>query len=452
MVLLLCTSKCGAKPFFKLKTMSKRNLSIFIVLLIAVALFFILPKFNHSVKENQPIAKIAVIDTVIAPVVKPKTLYGIVIDSLIVIEDKIKRNQNIAEILTAHNVTNEAIFKLAHASKEVFDVRKLVANRKYTILCERDSLKTAQTFIYEHNSTEYVVFNLKDTISVEKKQKDIEIVEKGVAGVIEYNLATTMNELGLSPQLTNDFVDVFAWQLDFFRLQKGDKFKLIYEDHLVEGESIGSGKIKSIYFEHFKNDYYGFYYDQGDGIDYFDEDGNSLRKALLKYPLDFTRISSRYSGNRFHPVQKRWKAHRGTDFAAPKGTPIRSVGDGIIVEARYAKYNGNFVKVKHNSTYTTQYLHMSKIKPGLRTGTKVKQGQVIGYVGSTGLAKGNHLCYRFWRNGVQIDALQVDLPPSAPINESNQLDFNQHKAEMMAQLNAINFIEEKKPIFASAKN
>lgn len=430
--------------------MSKKTASIFILAGISIALYFIIPNLDHEVKEEVVVAELPV-DSVSTPIPEPKMLYGMVIDSLVIIEDKIKRNQNISEILAAHNVSNEKIFQLAEASKKVFDVRKLVANRKYTLFCNTDSLKTAHALVYEHNPVEYVIFNLKDTISVEKKEKEIEIIQKGVAGVIEDNLSNTMSALGLSAQLTNDFVDVFAWQIDFFRLQKGDKFKLIYEDHLVEGASIGTGRVKSIYFEHFNNPYYAFYFDQGDGIDYFDEDGNSLRKALLKYPLDFTRISSRYSGNRFHPVQKRWKAHRGTDFAAPKGTPIRSVGDGIIVEARYAKYNGNFVKVKHNSTYTTQYLHMSKIKSGVRKGTKVKQGQIIGYVGSTGLARGNHLCYRFWRNGVQIDALKVDLPPSAPILESNTVDFDKRKSDMMAQLEAIDFPTSEEPVLASIK-
>lgn len=430
--------------------MSKKTLAVSFLFVITIAAFFVLPKFDHSPVEEITHTE-SKADTVVIPTPEPKILYGMVVDSLVIIEDKIKRNQNISEILSAHNVPNESIFKLAEASKEVFDVRKLVANRKYTLICEPDSLMTANAFVYEHNPTEYVVFNLKDTITVEKKQKEVQIVEKGVTGVIENNLAMTMDELGLSPQLTNDFVDVFAWQIDFFRLQKGDKFKLIYEDQLVEGESIGIGRIKSIYFEHFGNPFYAFYYDQGDGIDYFDDEGNSLRKALLKYPLDFTRISSRYSGNRFHPVQKRWKAHRGTDFAAPKGTPIRAVGDGIILEARYQKYNGNFVKLKHNATYTTQYLHMSKIKSGIRPGTKVRQGDIIGYVGSTGLARGNHLCYRFWKNGVQIDALKVDLPPSAPITDENQFHFDATKASLMAKLAEIEFAEEVQRVFASAK-
>ncbi|MEM9299296.1 MAG: peptidoglycan DD-metalloendopeptidase family protein [Bacteroidota bacterium] len=431
--------------------MSKRNLSILFLLTLSIATFFILPTLDHKT----PVAVEPEIerDTITPLPHEPSVLYGMVIDSMVVIEDKIKRNQNISEILTAHNVSHQDIFKLANISKNVFDVRKIVANKKYTLICEPDSQKTVRAFVYEHSPVDYVVFNLRDSITVEKNQKKIEILEKGISGVIKprSSLAVTMSELGLSPQLTNDFVDVFAWQIDFFRLQEGDRFKLVYEDHLVEGKSIGTGKIKSILFEHYGNDFYAFHYDQGDGIDYFDENGNSLRKALLKYPLDFTRISSRYSGNRFHPVQKRWKAHRGTDFAAKKGTPIRAVGDAIVLEARYGKYNGNYVKLKHNATYTTQYLHMSKIKSGIKPGTKVRQGDIIGYVGSTGLAKGNHLCYRFWKNGVQIDALKVKLPPSAPISDENRTDFEISKVAMMAKLEGVSFPADEELIFASIK-
>jgi len=370
---------------------------------------------------------------------KPKLFYGFEVDSMVLVEGRVKRNQNLSEILEDHNISRLKIHQLSIVSKPVFDLRKIVVNRKYTMICYPDSLQTAKAMIYEPSATEYVIFNLDDSVAVEKKEKEIVTREREIAGIIEMSLAVTMSDLGASPQLTNDFVDVFAWQIDFFRLQKGDKFKMIYEEKLVDGEVIGIGDIKAIYFQHFGNDYYAYYYDQGSGIDYFDEEGNSLRKAFLKYPLDFTRISSRYSGNRYHPVQKRWKAHRGTDFAAPKGTPIRSVGDGIITDARYGVNNGNFVKIKHNATYSTQYLHMSKIASGIRPGVKVRQGQTIGYVGSTGLATGNHLCYRFWKNGVQIDALKVKLPPSEPVKEENMEAFMGIRDTFKAQLDSIQF-------------
>ncbi len=433
--------------------MSKRLLSLLVLGVFSVGIYFLIPFIQGEATENpvqnpEVLSIAEAIDTVVA---EPPTLYGISIESMTVIEDKVKRNQNISEILSAYNVSSQTIFDLANKSKEVFDVRKIAANKKYTLICEQDSLKTARALVYEHNPIEYVIFNLKDSVFVEKKARDVEMVEKTAAGVIESNLSVTMQELGLSAALTDQFVDVFGWQLDFFGLQKGDRFKVIYEDKMVEGTSVGIGNIKAIYFQHYGNDYYAFNFDQGSGIDYFDEEGNSLRKALLKYPLEFTRISSRYSGSRYHPVQKRYKAHRGTDFAAPRGTPIRSVGDGIIVEAQFKKYNGNYVKVKHNSTYTTQYLHMSKIASGIKPGTKVKQGQTIGYVGSTGLATGNHLCYRFWKNGVQVDALKVDLPPSEPIVDANKVSFFHQRDQLMEQLDAISMPEEKVEVLASMK-
>jgi len=212
---------------------------------------------------------------------------------------------------------------------------------------------------------------------------------------------------------------------------------------------VGIKQINGIYFEHFGSPYYAFPFDQGDGVDYFDDQGRSTRKALLKYPIEFTRISSRYTMSRFHPVQKRWKAHLGTDFAAPVGTPIRTVGDGVVEEAQYKSNNGNYVKVRHNGTYTTQYLHMSRIADGVRAGTRVRQGQTIGYVGSTGLATGPHLCYRFWRNGVQVDALRVELPPSEPVKKDHVADFNTVKDNLIKKLEAIPFPEQKQDPIAS---
>lgn len=432
--------------------MSKGKYGLVILAVLSIISYFLLPFIQPSQPTTLTQDTRQAKDTVEVIVPEPKMLYGLVIDSMVVIEDKIKRNQNISEILSAHNISHQDIFKLANLSKNVFDVRKIAANKKYTLICEPDSLKTIKAMVYEHNPIEYVVFDFSDSVSVERKEKPVKIVEKGISGIIESSLALTMSALDLTPQLTNDFVDVFAWQIDFFRLQKGDRFKVVYEDQVVEGKSIGIRDIKAIYFEHFGNPYYAYHFDQGNGIDYFDEEGNSLRKALLKYPLKFSRISSRYSGSRYHPVQKRYKAHRGTDFAAAKGTPIRSVGDGIILEARFKKYNGNYVKVKHNSTYSTQYLHMSKIASGIKPGTRVRQGQTIGYVGSTGLATGNHLCYRFWKNGVQIDALKVKLPPSEPIAEENAEGFGAKKEELLQKLDKIPWPQsEENQILASTK-
>ncbi|MTI22707.1 peptidase M23 [Fulvivirga sp. RKSG066] len=429
--------------------MLKRGvLGLISLAVISVCLYHLVPNFEStSLSSDESLATIAQDSVEVIKPPEPKKLYGVVVDSMVVIEDKIKRNQNISEILSNYNIPSESIYKLAKASKEVFDVRKLAANKKYTLICTPDSLKTARAMIYEHNPVEYVVFNLLDSITVEKGLKEVEVVEKSISGTIEASLSLTMDQLGLS-YLTNDFADIFAWQIDFFRLQRGDRFKLVYEDELIDGHPIRSGKIKAIYFEHFGNGYYAYHFDQGSDIDYFDEKGNSLRKALLKYPLEFTRISSRYSGRRYHPVQKRYKAHRGTDFAAPRGTPIRSVGDGIVLEARYSKYNGNYVKIRHNATYTTQYLHMSKIASGLKPGQRVKQEQTIGYVGSTGLATGNHLCYRFWKNGVQIDALKVDLPPSEPVAEENKEAFANEILLWNERLDQISFPVESAPILA----
>ena len=379
----------------------------------------------------------------------PNVLYGMVVDNYTVIEDKIKRNEVLGDILEAYNVPANIIHQVSQLSRNVFDVRKIAPNKKYTLICAQDSLKTAKALVYEPNQIDYIVFRFEDTLWVDVCKRDVVILEKNIVGEIESNLSETIENLGISHELTNKFVDIFGWQVDFQRLQKGDKFKLIYEEAQVEGVPVGIKEINAIYFEHSGSPYYAFPFDQGDGIDYFDDEGKSLRKALLKYPIEFTRISSRYTMNRFHPVQKRWKAHLGTDFAAPTGTPIRSVGDGIIEEAQYKSNNGNYVKVRHNGTYTTQYLHMSRIAEGVRAGTRVRQGQTIGYVGSTGLATGPHLCYRFWKNGVQVDALRVELPPSQPVKKDQMEAFDEVKKELTMKLDSIQLSNKPQDTMAS---
>ena len=373
----------------------------------------------------------------------PQILYGVVVDSMLVIDDVVKPNQNLSEILSKYNISFQVIDQLAKLSKEVFDVRKINAHKKYTLICAQDSLKTAQCFIYQPNPIEYIVFNLQDSLQVYIGEKEVEVTERTVAGEISTSLSDAMIAQGATHMLVNNFADIYGWQIDFFRLQKGDRFKLIVEEKHVGGQLVGYGDVKGAYFEHFGSPFYAIPFDQGDGLDYFDQEGKSLRKAFLKDPLEYTRISSRYSPKRFHPVLKRWKSHLGTDYAAPTGTPIRSVGDGIIVEARYNKGNGNYVKIKHNGTYTTQYLHMSRIAKGIRPGVKVRQGQNIGFVGSTGLATGPHLCYRFWKNGRQVDALRVELPPSKPILEENVGNYEVVKQDVTKKLDALKFPEQE---------
>ena len=377
------------------------------------------------------------IDTVQVVMPEPTLLYNIPIDSFDVFEGKIRWGQSLSEILGDFAVTNEQIYSLANAAKGVYDVRLLKAGYKYTIIHERDSLKTARQFIFEPDKTQFVVFNLADSIYVNKIIRPSVYEEMELTATVQSSVYESVLSEGGSPLLVDKLVDVFAWQVDFFRIQKGDEFKVIYEQQRIDSTVVSVGRILGAYFKHFGHEYYAVYFDQGSNSDYFDEEGNSMRKAFLRAPLNFTRISSRYSPKRFHPVQKRYKAHLGTDYAAPVGTPIRTVGDGIVVEAQYGKYNGNYVKIRHNSNYTTQYLHMSKIATGIRAGVTVKQGQTIGFVGSTGLASGPHLCFRFWKNGKQVDALQVDLPSTGPIDPNRLKDYLHTKNVMIHRLRHI---------------
>jgi murein DD-endopeptidase MepM/ murein hydrolase activator NlpD len=419
--------------------LAKKTVTVFLGLGLFVSLFFIVDSYTSFFTSTGDFAIETDSARIVRSIKRPTIVYGMVVNDLQVKEDQVKKNQLFFELFDSVHVSPAVLQQLNTLSKKVFDFRKVGANKKYTLIHEKDSLRTARALVYEHNPIEYVIFHLKDSLMVEVCQREVITIEKTISGRIETSLSETIEKLSISNELTNKFVDIFGWQVDFQRLQKGDQFKLIYEENLVEEKPISVGKILGIYFEHDDQGYYAFPFDQGEGIDYFDDKGNSLRKALLKYPIEFTRISSRYNLNRFHPVAKVFRAHLGTDFAAPTGTPIRSVGDGTVQEAQYSANNGNYVKIHHNGTYTTGYLHMSKIASGVVAGTRVKQGQTIGYVGSTGLATGPHLCYRFWRNGAQIDALRVELPPSQPVKKNHRTDFESVKEALVKRLQLIPF-------------
>jgi murein DD-endopeptidase MepM/ murein hydrolase activator NlpD len=373
-------------------------------------------------------------------------LYGINVTGLNIVEGTVSKNQTLGAILAPFNVPYQIIDQLARKSKEVFDVRRISPDKKFTIVTANDTTQ-AQFFIYEPNPAEYVVFNI-DSVAIYKAQKPTRTRKREVGGVIQTSLYMDMVKQEVTPDMIDQFADLYGWSVDFQRLQKGDKFKVIYEEKLIDGSVVGVSNIQLAFFEHMGVPYHAIPFEQNGEVTFFDQDGKSLKKAFLRDPLKYTRISSRYNLNRFHPVQKRYKAHLGTDYAAPTGTEIRSVGEGTVLEARYTSANGNYVKIKHNGTYTTQYLHMSKIGIGVSPGTRVRQGQIIGYVGSTGLATGPHLCFRFWKNGKQEDWLREKIPPSEPIAASLRMAFESKKSDALNLLAKISMEPESAKMLA----
>jgi len=363
-----------------------------------------------------------------------KSLYGINIDSMYVETKKIKWGQSFSDILYKSGINNKIIFDAINKSKNIFNLKTLKRGNEYKLLTYLDK-KTPSYFIYEPDLFSGVVYSLEDSIFVDKRIKPIHLKERVVYGNIESSLYETIEKNKFPLDLVYLLVDVFAWQVDFYKINKGDKFKVVYLEEIVDNKVIGIKEIKAAYFYHDNKDYYAFKYDQGKGIDYFDEKGNNLRKTFLRSPLNFSRISSRYSKKRFHPVLKRYKSHLGTDYAAPRGTPIRSVADGVVTEARRNRGNGIYVKIKHNNKYSTQYLHMSKFAKKIKKGVRVTQGQTIGYVGSTGLASGPHVCFRFWKNGIQVDPYkQNDLPQGEPISQIHHNTFEYIRLKYLEKL------------------
>ncbi|TDK45983.1 peptidoglycan DD-metalloendopeptidase family protein [Algoriphagus formosus] len=380
-----------------------------------------------------------------------KFLYGIDVTGLNIIEGTVARNQTLGSILSPFEVPYQIIDELAKKSKEIFDVRNIAFNKNFKLITAEDSTSVKpRYFIYEPNAAEYVVFDL-DSMEIYKKEKPAEIRTREIGGVIQTSLYVDMIEKGVGPDLIDLFADLYGWSVDFQRLQKGDKFKVVFDEKFVEDQSVGVIGIQTAYFEHMGEPYHAIPFEQNGEMNFFDQEGNSLKKAFLRDPLKYSRISSRYNLRRFHPVQKRYKPHLGTDYAAPRGTEIRTVGDGTVVEAGYSRGNGNYVKIKHNGTYSTQYLHMSKIGKGIKKGSRVRQGQVIGYVGSTGLATGPHLCFRFWKHGKQVDWLREKIPPSEPILAENKDAFELVKRDAIQVLAAISVEGESEKTLASSQ-
>jgi murein DD-endopeptidase MepM/ murein hydrolase activator NlpD len=372
--------------------------------------------------------------------------FGFFSDSLNHKESVVEKNETLSEILEDYKLQHTNISEIANVSKDVFSVRRIRSGKTYHTYFSDDSTKTLKYFIYEKDPINYVVFNLSDSINIYTGEKEVTLVKNTKIAEIKTSLYNALIENDASIELAIRMSQIYAWQIDFYRLQPGDNFRVIYEEEYVDSQMVGVGNILGAYFYNYGKEYYAIPFVQDSIYQYFDEEGNSLRKEFLKTPLEFARISSRFSSRRFHPVLKTYRPHNGVDYAAPTGTPIRTVGDGVVVEASYTRGNGNYVKIRHNSVYTTMYLHMSRFGKGIKRGTTVAQGDVIGYVGSTGLATGPHLHFMFFMNGSYVDPLKVEIPPSHPVKEELREEYERQKRLVMEELNKFIVPKIKDPV------
>lgn len=414
-----------------------RNLgNKYIVLLIWVVIFI---GCKNDPKTEEIKEEIAVVE-------EPVETYefGFKLEDYIVKRDTIRSGDTFGLILERNKVGYPKIFHIAQKAKDTFDItRSLQVGKPYTLLCAKDSLETAKCFVYQPNLEDYVVINFHDSIHAYTSRKPIKYVEKVATGVIMNNISETLDEQGLSPRLAYKMADeIYAWTIDFRRLQKGDRFKVIYTDKYID-DTIYTGvhNIKAAYFEHNNEPFYAFEFetDSVKGIvDYFNEEAKNLRRAFLKAPVKFKRISSRYNLKRRIAVYGyKVRPHKGTDFAADIGTPIMATANGTVTKSSYTGGNGNYVKIRHNATYETQYLHMKK--RNVKVGQFVKQGDVIGWVGMTGNTGGPHVCYRFWVNGKQVDPFKQKLPEAKPISDSLKYKYLEFIEPIKYQLDNIQF-------------
>ena len=379
------------------------------------------------------------------PVVKE---FGFTLNDFKVVHDTIKSGDTFGKLLGEEGYDAAAIHKITEKIKDSFALRDIRVGKPFTMLKQKQAPNALQVFVYQPDAMSYYVVDLRDTIArAYKKTRPLTIKRRIIAAEIEGSLSETLNAAGAtSPALAHELSEMYAWSIDFFKIQKGDKFAVAVNERYIDGtQYAGIESIEASYFEYKGKRIYAFPFKKDPNsktVDYYDEEGKVLKSMFLKAPLKFSRISSRFSPRRFHPVQGRWKAHNGTDYAAPHGTPIMTTASGTVERTGYTAGNGNFVKVRHNGNYSTQYLHMSKIL--VRQGQRVTQGDVIGKVGSTGLATGPHVCYRFWKNGVQVDALRQKLPSSEPMSAAEKPRFVAYMTPLKKELDSISNIKFSK--------
>ena len=364
---------------------------------------------------------------------------GICVDSLDIKEHLIQRGDNPALIFSNLGFSALKADSISKASAHVLDPTKLRAGMHYYTFTTLDSLANIKYIAFAKSMTDYAVINLTgDTISAYEYTKSITLKKKYTEGTVNSSLWNVIKANGDDPFLAIRISDVYAWQIDFFDIKEGDAFKVIYNEAYIDDTTrLNIASIEAAIFTHQGKDYYAIPFTQDSVKEFFDEEGNSLRKAFLKAPLDFFRITSRFTNARFHPILKRYRAHHGVDYAAPTGTPVRSIGDGTVIAKGYQSGGGNFLKVKHNSVYTTTYMHLSRFAKGIQVGSHVRQGEEIAYVGSTGLSTGPHLDFRVHKNGQPIDPLKMEAPPSNPIKPELRDSFMVVKQMVLAEMDSL---------------
>lgn len=370
---------------------------------------------------------------------KSKTVtyaYGLPVDSFRVDTGVIRKGQTLGEIFASAGATRQQMVFVSTLTRKQFDPRCVRPDKKYLLFYQTDEQQQQylRHMVYQSSLREAYVFHLDDSMYVEKQVKPIETVHRSAKVGIETSLWNAMVDNNLPVDLALELSEIYQWSIDFFALQKGDSVSVYFEEYYVDSVRYGMGRIYAANFYHGKEWQEAFFYNRDNISNYFDGKGNSLRKAFLKAPLNYKRISSTFTYARKHPVYKIVRPHTGVDYAAPVGTPVVAVGDGVVTFKAYKGGGGNTIKIKHNNTYTTAYLHLSRYAKGLQVGQRVQQGQVIGYVGSTGASTGPHLDYRVWKNGNPIDPLKMVSPPAQPIPSKYKENFATKVAEYRTHL------------------
>ncbi len=379
---------------------------------------------------------------------EPQMLYGFNLDEFTVQADTVRSGDSFGELMLQHKVEYPKITTLAEEYRDTFDIRKIRVGKPYVILKSRDTSETAQVFIYQNDAINYTVVDFRDSVVAYRKKREITLREREVAGEITEGgaLSLVLDEQGVDFQVTLDLSQVYAWTVDFSKLDVGDKFRIIFDEKYIQDSLYaGAGRIKAAYFEHKGTPLYAFAYhnDSLDIMEYYDDEAENLRRTFLSMPIKFGRLSSRYNlKRRIRYYGYKVRPHRGTDYAAPIGTPILATADGVVTESTRRGGNGKYVKIRHNETYSTQYLHMKA--QNVRRGDYVRQGDVIGWVGMTGNTGGPHVCYRFWKNGRQVDPLREELPKAEPLAEASQPAYFDYIKPLKLQLDCIDYPEQPK--------